>query len=62
MIVLPWLLAGGLDKANLQEAVELTGAPAVDVSSRLETSPGIKDPARLERLLNRARDIAGFSA
>ncbi len=57
-IALPWLLAGGLDEANLQVAVELTGAPAVDVSSRLETTPGIKDPARLERLLTRARDLA----
>lgn len=61
-IARPWLLAGGLDEANLQDAVELTGAPAVDVSSRLETAPGIKDPARLERLLTRARDLAGVNA
>lgn len=61
-ITLPWLLAGGLDEANLQDAVELTGASAVDVSSRIESAPGIKDPARLERLLIRARDLSGVSA
>ena len=60
-IALPWLLAGGLDEANLLDAVRLTGARAVDVSSRLETAPGIKDPARLARLLERAHDIASFS-
>ena len=61
-IARPWLLAGGLDDANLERAVGLTGAPAVDVSSRLETAPGIKDAARLEQLLTRARDLAGVSA
>jgi phosphoribosylanthranilate isomerase len=57
-IGLPWLLAGGLDEANLLDAVRLTGATAVDVSSSLESAPGIKDPARLARLLDRAHDIA----
>jgi phosphoribosylanthranilate isomerase len=60
-IDLPWLLAGGLDEANLQDAVRLTGARAVDVSSGLETAPGIKDPAQIARLLDRARDIAALS-
>lgn len=60
-IALPWLLAGGLDEANLNDAVRLTGAEAVDVSSRLETAPGIKDPTRIVRLLDRARDIAALS-
>jgi phosphoribosylanthranilate isomerase len=61
-ISLPWLLAGGLDEANLEVAVGLTGATAVDVSSRLETAPGIKDPIRLTNLLNRAREIAAVTA
>lgn len=60
-IDLPWLLAGGLDEANLPDAVGLTGADAVDVSSRLETAPGIKDTTRITRLLDRARDIAALS-
>ena len=61
-IKLTWLLAGGLDEANLLDAVRLTGAQAVDVSSSIETSPGIKDPQRLARLLARAHDIASAAA
>lgn len=40
---LPWGLAGGLNRANVAEAIRLTGAPLVDVSSGVETAPGIKD-------------------
>jgi phosphoribosylanthranilate isomerase len=40
---LPWMLSGGLTIANLREAVQTTQAPAIDVSSGVETSPGIKD-------------------
>ena len=61
-IKLPWLLAGGLDEANLLHAVRLTGARAVDASSSIETAPGIKDPHRLARLLARAHDIASATA
>lgn len=39
----PWMLAGGLTPQNVAEAIRLTGAPAVDVSSGVETEPGIKD-------------------
>ena len=44
----PWLLAGGLHAGNLAAAVALTGAPIVDVSSGVESRPGIKDPAKLD--------------
>ena len=39
----PWMLAGGLTPQNVAEAIRLTGAPAVDVSSGVESEPGVKD-------------------
>ena len=39
----PWFLAGGLNPANVAEALRLSGAPMVDVSSGVEMSPGVKD-------------------
>jgi len=43
----PWGLAGGLNPQNVGDAVRLTGAPLVDVSSGVEERPGLKDPARI---------------
>lgn len=39
----PWMLAGGLTPAKVAEAARLTGAQQVDVSSGVETAPGVKD-------------------
>ena len=50
----PWLLAGGLTPENVIEAIRLTGARQVDVSSGIEAAPGRKDPKRIEAFLRRA--------
>ena len=48
---LPWMLAGGLDAANVSEAVTLTGASVVDCSSGVEDRPGRKNPAKIKSFL-----------
>jgi phosphoribosylanthranilate isomerase len=51
----PWMLAGGLTPGNVAEAIRLTGARQVDVSSGVESAPGVKDPARIRAFLEAAR-------
>lgn len=47
----PWMLAGGLTPQNVAAAVGLTGARQVDVSSGVESAPGVKDEARIRAFL-----------
>ncbi|ANB35587.1 phosphoribosylanthranilate isomerase [Rhodovulum sulfidophilum] len=47
----PWMLAGGLTPANVAEAIALTGARQVDVSSGVERAPGVKDEALMGRFI-----------
>lgn len=54
----PWMLAGGLTPENVREAIRLTGARQVDVSSGVERAPGVKDPGRIRDFLSACRELA----
>jgi len=53
-----WLLSGGLDADNVGEAIRITGARAVDVSSGIESAPGRKDPGKISAFLAAAAAAA----
>jgi phosphoribosylanthranilate isomerase len=48
---LPWGLSGGLDADNVANAIRITGAPLVDVSSGVESVPGVKDVDKIAAFL-----------
>ena len=54
---LPWMLSGGLTIGNVAEAVRTTGAPAIDLSSGVETSPGIKDVGLIRDFVAMAKQL-----
>ena len=51
-----YLLSGGLDAGNVAEALAITGAPGVDVSSGVERAPGEKDPDKVAAFVKAARE------
>jgi phosphoribosylanthranilate isomerase len=51
----PFMLSGGLTPENVGEAIRATGATAVDVSSGVETAPGIKNPGLIRAFIRAAK-------
>lgn len=52
---IPFMLSGGLHAGNLAEALRITRAPGVDVSSGVESAPGVKDPDKIREFIRAAR-------
>jgi phosphoribosylanthranilate isomerase len=58
----PFMLSGGLDARNVADALRITAAPGVDVSSGVERAPGDKDPDRIRAFIRAARTARGRAA
>lgn len=58
----PWMLSGGLDAANIGEALTISGATAIDVSSGVEMAPGRKDIAKIAAFIKTVRELPPGSA
>jgi phosphoribosylanthranilate isomerase len=52
---LPYMVSGGLDADNVAEALRVTGAGGADVSSGVESAPGVKDPELIKAFIRAAR-------
>jgi phosphoribosylanthranilate isomerase len=52
---IPFVLSGGLDSGNVAEALRITRAPGIDVSSGVECAPGEKDPDKIRAFIRAAR-------
>ena len=53
----PFILAGGLNKENIRQAVQTVGPQAVDINSGVEISPGKKDPNKIREIIKIVREV-----
>ena len=51
-ITKPWMLSGGLNAQNIREALSVLSPDAVDVSSGVDETPGVKSPAKIREFIN----------
>jgi len=54
---LPWMLAGGLSAQNVAQAVQLTGARQIDLSSGVESAPGLKDADQIAAFMQAVQGL-----
>ena len=52
-----WMLAGGLNIENIEKAIDITKAPAIDISSGLEVMKGVKDPRLIENFIVKCKEL-----
>jgi phosphoribosylanthranilate isomerase len=57
-LALPFMVSGGLNAGNVADAVRITRAGGVDVSSGVERAPGIKDPDMIRDFIRAARALS----
>ena len=57
-----YMLSGGLNAANIGEALRLANPPGIDISSGVESAPGVKEPALIEAFFRAVRAAAGDRA
>ncbi|TKT71119.1 phosphoribosylanthranilate isomerase [Afipia massiliensis] len=61
-LTIPFMVGGGLNAGNIAEAIRVTRAGGVDVSSGVESAPGVKDPEMIRTFIRAAREAAGATA
>jgi phosphoribosylanthranilate isomerase len=59
---IPFMLSGGLDAGNIVEALKITRAPGVDVSSGVERAPGEKDAEKIQKFVRAAREAVSVAS